>query len=79
MAAKSTDEEGPAINGTVKVLDWMKAKGDIPDRCPVGDPGPSSATAHKTEEVLATADLGMMTEIHLRVPDSYFATPSCPA
>lgn len=32
------DEEGPAINGTVKVLDWMKAKGHVPDHCLVGEP-----------------------------------------
>ncbi len=32
------DEEGPAINGTVKVLDWMKQKGQLPDHCLVGEP-----------------------------------------
>jgi len=32
------DEEGPAVNGTVKVLDWMKAGGEIPDHCLVGEP-----------------------------------------
>lgn len=32
------DEEGPAINGTVKVLNWMKAKGQLPDHCLVGEP-----------------------------------------
>lgn len=32
------DEEGPAINGTVKVLQWMKANGHIPDHCLVGEP-----------------------------------------
>ncbi len=32
------DEEGPAINGTVKVLEWMKANGHIPDHCLVGEP-----------------------------------------
>ena len=32
------DEEGPAINGTVKVLQWMKDKGHIPDHCLVGEP-----------------------------------------
>jgi succinyl-diaminopimelate desuccinylase len=32
------DEEGPAINGTVKVLQWMKEKGHIPDHCIVGEP-----------------------------------------
>jgi succinyl-diaminopimelate desuccinylase len=32
------DEEGPAINGTTKVLDWMKANGHTPDHCLVGEP-----------------------------------------
>ncbi len=32
------DEEGPAINGTVKVLDWMRGSGHIPDHCLVGEP-----------------------------------------
>ncbi|MEQ8394258.1 succinyl-diaminopimelate desuccinylase [Thalassobaculum sp.] len=32
------DEEGPAVNGTTKVLDWMEAAGEIPDACVVGEP-----------------------------------------
>jgi succinyl-diaminopimelate desuccinylase len=32
------DEEGPAINGTVKVLRWMKDNGFTPDHCIVGEP-----------------------------------------
>jgi succinyl-diaminopimelate desuccinylase len=32
------DEEGPATNGTVKVLDWMRGKDQIPDFCLVGEP-----------------------------------------
>jgi succinyl-diaminopimelate desuccinylase len=32
------DEEGPAINGTVKVLGWMKENGHTPDHCLVGEP-----------------------------------------
>lgn len=32
------DEEGPAHNGTVKVLEWMKANGHVPDVCLVGEP-----------------------------------------
>ncbi len=32
------DEEGPAVNGTVKVLEWMKAHHHIPDHCLVGEP-----------------------------------------
>ncbi len=32
------DEEGPAINGTKKVLEWMEEKGEIMDHCLVGEP-----------------------------------------
>ena len=32
------DEEGPAINGTVKVLDWMVQQGEGIDACLVGEP-----------------------------------------
>jgi succinyl-diaminopimelate desuccinylase len=32
------DEEGPAINGTRRVLDWMAANGERIDHCLVGEP-----------------------------------------
>ena len=32
------DEEGPAINGTVKVLEWMRMRGETIDACLVGEP-----------------------------------------
>ena len=32
------DEEGPATDGTVRVLEWMEAHGHIPDLCVVGEP-----------------------------------------
>ena len=32
------DEEGPALDGTVRVLDWMAARGLAPDCCVVGEP-----------------------------------------
>jgi succinyl-diaminopimelate desuccinylase len=32
------DEEGPAKDGTTKVLDWMAARGEIPDMALVGEP-----------------------------------------
>jgi succinyl-diaminopimelate desuccinylase len=32
------DEEGPAINGTAKVLDWMAQRGERIDMCVVGEP-----------------------------------------
>jgi succinyl-diaminopimelate desuccinylase len=34
----TADEEGPAVNGTVKVLEWMSANGHVPDHCIVGEP-----------------------------------------
>lgn len=32
------DEEGPAVNGTVKVLDWLKRRHEALDGCIVGEP-----------------------------------------
>src|SRR6478672_6417511 len=32
------DEEGPNINGTKRVLDWLKEKGERLDHCLVGEP-----------------------------------------
>lgn len=32
------DEEGPAVNGTVKLLDWARARGEIFDHCILGEP-----------------------------------------
>jgi succinyl-diaminopimelate desuccinylase len=33
----TADEEGPAINGTRKVVDWLVAKGERPDACVLGE------------------------------------------
>jgi succinyl-diaminopimelate desuccinylase len=32
------DEEGVAVDGTVRVLEWMQANGQVPDFCLVGEP-----------------------------------------
>lgn len=32
------DEEGPAVNGTVKVLGWLKERNALPHHCLVGEP-----------------------------------------
>jgi succinyl-diaminopimelate desuccinylase len=32
------DEEGPAVNGTVKMLAWLKERGEHIDHCVVGEP-----------------------------------------
>ena len=37
------DEEGPSINGTMKVLDWLKARGETLDACIVGEPSNPNA------------------------------------
>jgi succinyl-diaminopimelate desuccinylase len=36
--AISGDEEGPAVNGTPKLLAWMREHGQVPDHCLVGEP-----------------------------------------
>jgi succinyl-diaminopimelate desuccinylase len=37
------DEEGPSINGTMKVLDWLKARDERLDACLVGEPSNPTA------------------------------------
>jgi succinyl-diaminopimelate desuccinylase len=32
------DEEGPAINGTQRLLGWLRGRGETPDACLVGEP-----------------------------------------
>ncbi|WP_018632868.1 succinyl-diaminopimelate desuccinylase [Neomegalonema perideroedes] len=32
------DEEGPSVDGTPAILDWMAAQGERPDHCLVGEP-----------------------------------------
>jgi succinyl-diaminopimelate desuccinylase len=34
----TSDEEGPAVDGTVKVCEWLSARGIRPDYCIVGEP-----------------------------------------
>ncbi|MES1162517.1 MAG: succinyl-diaminopimelate desuccinylase, partial [Rhizobacter sp.] len=34
----TSDEEGPAVDGTVKVCEWLKARGERLDYCIVGEP-----------------------------------------
>lgn len=34
----TADEEGPSVNGTTRVLDWMAERGEVPDACLVGEP-----------------------------------------
>jgi succinyl-diaminopimelate desuccinylase len=43
------DEEGPGINGTPKVLEWMRANGEAPDACLVGEPTSSKAVGDEVK------------------------------
>ncbi len=54
------DEEGPAINGTVKVLKWLKAHEQLPDDCLVGEPT-------CPEELGDTVKIGRRGSIHFEV------------
>ena len=38
------DEEGAAVNGTVKLLEWLKERGEKIDHCVVGEPTSVSST-----------------------------------
>ncbi|MEH6616573.1 MAG: succinyl-diaminopimelate desuccinylase [Porticoccus sp.] len=40
----TSDEEGIAINGTVKVVEWLVAQNAIPEWCLVGEPSSTSQT-----------------------------------
>jgi succinyl-diaminopimelate desuccinylase len=37
------DEEGDSVNGTIKVLDWLKARGEVLHACVVGEPSSRNA------------------------------------
>jgi succinyl-diaminopimelate desuccinylase len=50
------DEEGPATDGTVKVLEWMQANGHIPDFCLVGEP----TNPHRLGEVIKIGRRGSL-------------------
>ncbi|MEE4190969.1 MAG: succinyl-diaminopimelate desuccinylase [Halieaceae bacterium] len=38
----TSDEEGPAVDGTVKVVEWLQARGETIDYCLVGEPSSES-------------------------------------
>src|SRR4051812_32342595 len=50
------DEEGVAVNGTVKVLGWLKERGETLDHCVVGEP----TAAAKTGDVIKIGRRGSM-------------------
>jgi succinyl-diaminopimelate desuccinylase len=57
------DEEGPATDGTVKVLEWMQANGQIPDMCIVGEPT-SKAVLGDTIKIGRRGSMNVAIAIH---------------
>ncbi|HEY7548006.1 MAG TPA: succinyl-diaminopimelate desuccinylase [Hyphomicrobiaceae bacterium] len=43
------DEEGPGINGTAKVLEWLRTRGEAIDACLVGEPTSSVAVGDEVK------------------------------
>lgn len=56
------DEEGPATDGTVRVLDWMEHHGHVPDLCLVGEP----TNPHHLGEVIKIGRRGSL-NVHMAV------------
>ncbi len=40
----TSDEEGPAVDGTVRVIEWLEARGEKIDWCVVGEPSSTQQT-----------------------------------
>jgi succinyl-diaminopimelate desuccinylase len=66
------DEEGPAVNGTVKVLQWMVEKGERIDHCIVGEP---TAAVHAGDMIKIGRRGSMRVEIALRGVQGHTAYP----
>ena len=57
------DEEGPAVDGTVRVVEWLRERGDIPDMALVGEPT-SVATLGDTIKIGRRGSLNAMLCVH---------------
>lgn len=52
----TSDEEGPAVNGTVKVVEWLTAQGKTIDCCLVGEP----SSTHEVGDVIKNGRRGSL-------------------
>lgn len=66
------DEEGPSINGTMKVLDWLKSRGETLDACIVGEPSNPEALG---EEIKIGRRGSLTVEIIVRGKQGHAAYP----
>ena len=53
------DEEGPAVNGTVKLLEWAAARGHSFDACLVGEPSNEYRVGEAMKQEMAKLTQGM--------------------
>jgi succinyl-diaminopimelate desuccinylase len=67
------DEEGPSINGTMKLVDWLKAKGERLDACIVGEPSNPSALG---EEIKIGRRGSLTCELVVRGKQGHAAYPA---
>ena len=52
----TSDEEGPAVNGTVKVVEWLQQQGEHIDCCLVGEP----SSTNKVGDVIKNGRRGSL-------------------
>jgi succinyl-diaminopimelate desuccinylase len=52
----TSDEEGPAVDGTVKVCEWLAAQGEVLDYCIVGEP----TSVERTGDMIKNGRRGTM-------------------
>ncbi|MEL6338826.1 MAG: succinyl-diaminopimelate desuccinylase [Myxococcota bacterium] len=66
------DEEGPAIDGTQRVLEWLKARGEVLDACLVGEP----TNPHRLGEIVKVGRRGSLNgELKTRGIQGHVAYP----
>ena len=52
----TSDEEGPAVDGTIKVCEWLAAQGEVLDYCIVGEP----TSVERTGDMIKNGRRGTM-------------------
>ena len=67
------DEEGPAVNGTVKVLNWLAEKGEHLDACIVGEP---TAVTHAGDTIKFGRRGSMRVDLTVKGVQGHTAYPS---
>ena len=66
------DEEGPAVNGTAKLLDWARARGEVFDHCVLGEP----TSVHALGDTVKNGRRGSLTgRLTLRGRQGHVAYP----